>query len=216
MSEYIAESTYNSALVYSNPPPEAPYLKPQPQPREPPDPTPQIPATCSDYPYNKLDLPSFDQYINNNVNYINNIDFSNNLIDFEFWQKCILKQQDISHVELNKNSINTIIKTYNIDELNRTITANDSNDFSMQIFQNNIYYTYAKIVLFIILICSYIYFFRISGIIGPIMALFNLVKMKISVNMPKILSTKIPGPKPNEIKTNSIKTNSIKKKNSAI
>ena len=210
MPGYTTESPYDSAAVYSDPPPDAPSLLPQPQPPEPPDPTPQIPATCSDYPYNKLDLQSFDQYINS-INYKNNIDFSNNLIDFEFWQKCILKQQDISHVELNKNSINTIINTYNIDELNRTITANDSNDYSMEIFQNDIYYTYAKIVLFIILICSYIYFFRISGIIGPIMALFNLVKMKISVNMPKILSTKIPGPKPNEIKTNS-----IKRKNSAI
>ena len=178
--------------------------------------------TCSDYPYNKLDVSSFNEYIPN-IDYDTYKDSSNNIIDFEFWQKCITTQKDISHVDLNLASINTLLNTYNIDEQTRNDTANESNNYSMTLFQNDMYYTYGKIIFFIILIGSYIYFFRINGIIEPIMKIFNVVKTKIMVDLPKtadkILAKKIPRQKTNAIpkpvnanltKTNSAKTISMK------
>ena len=175
-----------------------------------------MPQTCSDYPYNKLDVSSFNEYIANN-DFSNNIisntykDSNNNIIDFSFWKTCITKQKDISHVDLNLASINTLLDTYNIDEQIRTDTANESNNYSMTLFQNDIYYTYGKIIFFIILIGSYIYFFRITGILEPIMKLFNFVKTKVMVDLPKtadkILAKKIPKQKTN---ANSAKTNSMK------
>ena len=184
-----------------------------------------MPQTCSDYPYNKLDVSSFNEYIANN-DFSNNIisntykDSNNNIIDFSFWKTCITKQKDISHVDLNLASINTLLDTYNIDEQIRTDTANESNNYSMTLFQNDIYYTYGKIIFFIILIGSYIYFFRITGILEPIMKLFNFVKTKVMVDLPKtadkILAKKIPKQKTNAIpnpkpaNANSAKTNSMK------
>ena len=201
-------STYNNT-TFSDPPPDAPPLIPPPGPPDPPNPPPQIPATCLDYPYNKLNLQSFDEYINS-VDYKNKIDASNNLINFEFWRQCILTKQNVSQVALNADTIDSILNKYNIDEQNKIDTANESNNYSMTLYQNDIYYTYAKILFFIILICSYIYFFRITGIIEPIKELFNSAKSKLGLNTTNILSTKIPGPKPNAIRTNSIKNkNSI-------
>jgi hypothetical protein len=163
--------------------------------------------SCLDNPYNINNLDNFETYIDS-------VDYTNKEIDFEFWQKCITKQKDISHVDLNLSSINTILNKYNIEEQERVDTANELNTYSLTLFQNDIYYTYGKIVFFIILICSYIYFFRINGIIQPIMNLFNFVKTKVMVDLPntatKILDKKIPKEKANSIKTNSIKTNSIK------
>ena len=167
--------------------------------------------TCSDYPYNITDSKTFNNYITN-INYINNTDPSNNVIDFSLWNKCITTQKNVAHVDLNLGSINTLLNTYNIDEQIRSDTANESNNYSMTLFQNDIYYTYAKIVFFIILICSYIYFFRVNGIIQPIMNLFNFVKTKIIVDLPKtadkILAKKIPGQKA-PAKTNALKTNAL-------
>jgi hypothetical protein len=196
-------STYTNTTFSTQPGPGPPLI-PLPGPPDPPDPPPQISATCSDYPYNKLNLQSFDEYINS-INYKNRIDVSNNLIDFEFWRQCILTKQNVSQFALNADTIDSILNKYNIDEQNKIDTANESNNYSMTLYQNDIYYTYAKIVFFIILICSYIYFFRITGIIEPIKELFNFAKTKLSLNTTNILSTKIPGPKPNEIRTNSIK-----------
>ena len=163
--------------------------------------------SCLDNPYNINNLDNFESYIDN-------VDYNNNNIDFVFWKKCITKQKDISHVELNLSSINTILNTYNIEEQNRVDTANETNAYSLTLFQNDVYYTYGKIVFFIILIGSYIYFFRINGIIQPIMNLFNFVKTKVMVDLPntatKILDKKIPKEKTNSLKTNSTKTNSTK------
>ena len=140
--------------------------------------------TCSNYPYNIFDLSTFDKY-KLDIDPITSTDSSNNIIDFSFWQTCITIQKNVAHYDLNLGSINTLLNTYNINEQIRTDTANESNNYSMTIFQNDIYYTYCKIVFFIILIGSYIYFFRITGILEPIMKLFNLVKTKIMVDLPK-------------------------------
>jgi len=163
--------------------------------------------SCLDDPYNINDTDDFKSYIDS-------VDYSDNQIDFVFWKKCITEQKDISHVELNLSSINKILNTYNIEEQNKVDTANETNAYSLTLFQNDLYYTYGKIVFFIILIGSYIYFFRINGIIQPIMNLFNFAKTKVMDNLPntttKILDKKIPKEKNNLTKTNSIKTNSTK------
>jgi hypothetical protein len=140
--------------------------------------------SCSTYPYNINEMNTFNEYITN-VNYIDNVDASNNIIDFSLWQKCISKQKKNKHVDLNLDSINTILNTYNIEEQTRNDTANESNKYSMTLFQNDIYYTYGKIVFFIILIGAYMYFFKVNGIMEPIMNLFNSVKTKVMVDLPK-------------------------------
>lgn len=168
--------------------------------------------SCSDDPYNINDSNDFKSYIDS-------VDYSDNQIDFIFWQQCIATKKDASHVDLNLSSINTILNKYNIDEQIRNDTANETNAYSITLFQNDLYYTYCKIIFFIILICSYIYFFRINGIVEPIMKLFNFLKTKIMVDLPKqadkILEKKIPVQKTNALKTNSVKTNSVKNKMSA-
>ncbi len=151
--------------------------------------------SCSDYPYNINDFNTFNEYIDT-------VDYSNNNIDFSLWQSCVSRQKDISHVDLNLASINTILNTYNIAEQNRTDTANELNKYSMTLFQNDIYYTYGKILFFIILIGAYLYFFRINGIIQPIMNLFNGIKTSMTDTLPKILNKK----------TNALKTNALKPK----
>ena len=49
--------------------------------------------SCSTYPYNINNMNDFDNYITN-VNYIDNVDASNNIIDFSLWKECINNQKD--------------------------------------------------------------------------------------------------------------------------
>ena len=164
--------------------------------------------SCSDYPYNISDFNTFDSYITN-VNYNNNVDSSNNVLNFSLWNTCLNKKTINSHYDLNISSINTILNKYNIAENTRNDTANELNNYSMTLYKNDLYFTYGKTFFFIILICSYVYFFRINGIIEPIFNLFNIIKTKIVVDLPKtagnMLDKKLPIQKTNAIKTNSLK-----------
>jgi spore maturation protein SpmB len=72
----------------------------------------------------------------------------------------------------------------------------------MTLYQSDLKYTFSKIIFFIILAIVYIYFFRVNGIIEPIMKLFNYAKTKITVDMPLVTEKVIKNiPKVPEIKT---------------
>jgi hypothetical protein len=137
---------------------------------------------------------------------MDNVDSSNNIIDFSLWQQCITQKKDQNHVDLNLDSINTILNTYNIEEQTRNDTANESNKYSMTLFQNDMYYTYGKIVFFIILVCAYVYFFKVNGIIEPIMNLFNSVKTKVMVDLPKSAGKILEKKATSNLNSNSLKT----------
>jgi len=153
---------------------------------------------CDSAPYNIDNFNSFTSYIQD-VNYLNNthsVGSESTVIDFDKWKKCIADKKLSKNVDKNLASINTILGGYNISEQTRTDTANELNKYSMTLYQNDIYYTYSKFFMFVVLIFSYIYFFRMNGIIEPIMKLFNIVNTQINGVVSKITEKKIPVQKP--------------------
>ena len=59
----------------------------------------------------------------------------------------------------------------------------------MYIYNNDLNYTFGKILFFIVLIITYIYFFKVTGIIAPIMNLINYIKEKLTTELPNIKKT---------------------------
>jgi hypothetical protein len=107
--------------------------------------------------------------------------YNNTPIDYDKWVTCLTT--DISKNVTNLNGISDQINSWKSENEN-DITAKELNNYSMTLYEADLKYTFSKIFYFIILAIVYIYFFKVNGIITPIMNLFNLVKTKITVDIP--------------------------------
>lgn len=122
--------------------------------------------SCQEEPYNITSLQGFYSYKNNNPTIT---DASINL-----WIKCIATNTGIPDIREYKKLIND------------NKTSEELNNYSMYIYNNDLNYTIGKLLFFIVLIITYIYFFKITGIVTPIMNLFEFIKNKITTELPKI------------------------------
>jgi len=113
--------------------------------------------------------------------YTNFINKNNGPIDYNLWLKCLWADIDKTNIDLS--NVNTQISNWNIDRVNDD-TATELNNYSMTLYQSDLKYTFSKIIFFIILAIVYMYFFKVNGIIEPIMKLFNYIKTKFMVDIP--------------------------------
>ena len=129
---------------------------------------------CDVSPYN---INSIDEY---NTFFFEN-KYTGTPIDYKRWEKCLNK-----NIKENVKNLKKIGKQINNwkSENENDITAKELNNYSMTLYDADLKYTFSKIFFFIVLAIVYIYFFNVNGIIEPIKKLFNLVKTKITVDIP--------------------------------
>ena len=167
---------------------------------------------CTDSPYNVKTITEF-----NNILIYNKLP---NNIDSEFLFSCIQNSQSSNNntqLETDISGINTKVNDYT-NQKGLLDTYNEMNNSSLYYYKNDLTYVISKISFFIILLITYIYFFKLTGIIEPIKNLFNTVVTKGSDFINKE-SEKIKIPKPTIPKaTNAIPkaTNVIPKATNAI
>lgn len=128
---------------------------------------------CDTAPYNITTPDGYTNYFNEPYNTLQ--------IDYNQWLKCLWDNVNTTNVDLT--NINTQISNWDIDRANDD-TATELNNYSMTLYQSDLKYTYGKIIFFIILVIVYMYFFKVNGIIEPIMKIFTFIKTKIMVDIP--------------------------------
>jgi len=138
--------------------------------------------TCQEEPYNIDTLHNFYSYKKSHPTI--------NEDEVNQWIKCVATQN--SNV-ITRDEYKTII--------NNNKTSEELNNYSNYIYNNDLNYTFGKILFFIVLAITYMYFFKVTGIIAPIMNLINYTKDKITTELPNIKKTI----------ENNIKINPIKK-----
>ena len=126
--------------------------------------------TCQEEPYNIDTLHNFYSYKKSHPTI--------NEDDVNKWIKCVATK--------NTNVI-TIDEYKTI--INNNKTSEELNNYSMYIYNNDLNYTFGKILFFIVLAITYMYFFKVTGIIAPIMNLINYTKDKITTELPNIKKT---------------------------
>jgi hypothetical protein len=145
---------------------------------------------CDEKPYNIKTMEEYTAYIDVP---------SNPTPDYDKWLKCLW--DDINKTNADLKNTNAQIANWKIDKANDD-TATELNNYSMTLYQSDLKYTFSKIIFFIILAILYMYFFKVNGIIEPIMILFNFVKTKITVDLPLATEKIVKNiPKVPEIKT---------------
>jgi hypothetical protein len=146
---------------------------------------------CDEQPYNIKTMEDYTAYFK--------VPSNTRDIDYNKWLKCLW--DDINTTNIDLSNIDTKITNWKEDHSN-DVTATELNNYSMTLYQSDLKYTFSKIIFFIILAIVYIYFFKVNGIIEPIMKLFNYAKTKITVDMPLATEKVIKNiPKVPEIKT---------------
>jgi len=141
--------------------------------------------SCSSSPYNINNLKDFNNYKKNEI------------VDYDIWLACLNKNMFVD-IQPNILDTNKLIKNYND-------TSTEINNYSMDLYKKDLDYTFGKILFLIVLIITYMYCFKLTGIIQPLMQLFeklkfgmNVVSDKINKELPN-LKNKIPEIK-NDIK----------------
>jgi hypothetical protein len=99
-------------------------------------------------------------------------------------------------------------------------TSEEMNNYSMSLYKNDLNYTFGKILFLIVLIVTYMYCFKVTGIMLPIMQLFekfklgmNSVSDTINKELPKI-KDKIPEVKQDIKNATNKLTNKLSKNSS--
>lgn len=154
---------------------------------------------CDATPYNIKKMDDFNNFFVLDK-------YNNTPIDYDKWVTCL--SNDIRTNVTNLNGISDQINSWKSENEN-DITAKELNNYSMTLYEADLKYTFSKIFYFIILAIVYIYFFNVNGIITPIMNLFNLVKTKITVDIPLAAEKaiqKLPTVEKNIPKSPEIKT----------
>jgi len=128
---------------------------------------------CDASPYNIKTSDGYSNYINDPYN--------TSPIDYNKWLKCLW--DDINKKNIDLSNVDTQIHNWDIDRANED-TATELNNYSMTLYQSDLKYTFGKILFFIILAILYMYFFKVNGIIEPIMKIFTFMKTKITVDIP--------------------------------
>ena len=118
-------------------------------------------------------------------------------MDPDFLYGCIankMAENDNTQIQTDMVDINTKISNYTTQK-GLIDTYNEMNNSSLYYYNNDLKYVIYKISFFIILLFTYIYFFKLTGIIEPIKNLFNKVIKKGNDFINKE-SDKIKNPKP--------------------
>jgi hypothetical protein len=158
----------------------------------------QPPPKCTDPSYN---ITTLDQF--------NRMNIGN--IDLDFLYSCILQNKPSPEIITDVSATDIKISNYN-SQKGLLDTYNEMNNTSMYYYKNDLIYVICKISFFIILLITYIYFFKLTGIIEPIKKLFATLITKGDTIINKISDkVKKPNPNPNPNPTNS---NSSKPTNS--
>jgi hypothetical protein len=145
---------------------------------------------CDEKPYNIKTMDEYTSYI---------AVPSNPTPDYDKWLKCLW--DDINKTNADLKNTNARIANWTIDK-SKDDTATELNNYSMTLYKADLKYTYSKIIFFIILAIVYMYFFKVNGIIEPIITLFNFAKTKIMVDLPLATEKIVKNiPKVPEIKT---------------
>jgi hypothetical protein len=134
--------------------------------------------SCDKKPYNINRLKDFNQYT------------PNSKTNYSTWLYC-LNKNFLSETDSN------IMNTRKLMNDNNT-TSEEMNNYSMSLYKNDLNYTFGKILFLIVLIVTYMYCFKVTGIMLPIMQLFEKIKLgmnsvsdTINKELPKI-KDKIP------------------------
>ena len=166
---------------------------------------------CSDLAYQTIinsDYTNIEEHLDKFVNTTNNIkNWKNNsswfrkkyntVIDPDFLYSCIKNSQyDKSITRLNSDisEVDTQIKNYT-EQKGLLDTYDEMNNSSLYYYKNDLIYVICKISFLIILIITYIYFFKLTGMIEPIKNLFNTIITKGNTIINKV-TDKIKNPKP--------------------
>ena len=134
--------------------------------------------TCKVTPYNISTLKEFNLYT------------PTKKTDYNTWLNCISKKY-ISDINTNILNTNKLINDKNS-------TSDEINNYSMTLYKKDLNYTFGKILFLIVIVITYMYCFKLTGIIPPLFKLFekfklgiNTVTDKINKELPKI-KDKIP------------------------
>jgi len=152
----------------------------------------------------------FTQYYPLNPSGIN-LDFLYDCIQGSKYNSTLLDLQN------QKDGIDTKVSTYS-SQKGVIDTYNEMNNSSLYYYKTDLTYIICKISLFIILIITYIYFFKLTGIIEPFKKLFNMAATKGDSIINKI-TDKIKKPTnaiPKPTNANPKPTNAIPKPTNAI
>jgi len=116
--------------------------------------------TCNSIPNNIINITEANNYIE-----------THDEINYNDWLTCL------NNTILNNLQDSTELKEININN----DTANESNTYSLYLYNNDLNYTYSKIFFFVILVITYGYFFKLSNIPTIMVTLYNNIKDKIIV-----------------------------------
>lgn len=156
--------------------------------------------SCDKKQYNINRLKDFNQYT------------PNSKTNYSTWLYC-LNKNFLSETDSN------IINTRKLMNDNNT-TSEEMNNYSMSLYKNDLNYTFGKILFLIVLIVTYMYCFKVTGIMLPIMQLFEKIKLgmnsvsdTINKELPKI-KDKIPEVKQDIKNATNKLTNKLSKNSS--
>ena len=155
-----------------------------------------MPINCTIAPYN----------INNSKDF--NLYKTDNRTNYDIWFYC-LSRNYVSDLDSNISNTNKLINDNNS-------TSDEINNYSMTLYKKDLNYTFGKILFLIVLIATYVYCFKLTGIIQPIMKIIEKFKSittaasdTINKQIPKI-KDKIPEIKQDIKNATNKMTNKIK------
>ena len=155
-----------------------------------------MPINCTIAPYN----------INNSKDF--NLYKKDDRTNYDIWFYC-LSRNYVSDLDSNISNTNKLIN-------NNNSTSEEINNYSMTLYKKDLNYTFGKILFLIVLIATYMYCFKLTGLIQPIMQLVekfksitNAASDTINKQIPKI-KDKIPEIKQDIKNATNKLTNKIK------
>ena len=155
-----------------------------------------MPINCKIAPYN----------INNSKDF--NLYKKDDRTNYDVWFYC-LSRNYVSDLDSNISNTNKLIN-------NNNSTSEEINNYSMTLYKKDLNYTFGKILFLIVLIATYMYCFKLTGLIQPIMQLVekfksitNAASDTINKQIPKI-KDKIPEIKQDIKNATNKLTNKIK------
>jgi hypothetical protein len=116
--------------------------------------------SCNNIPNNIINITEANNYIKTHDD-----------VNYNDWLEC-----------LNISILNNLQDSTDTKEINiNNDTANESNTYSLYLYNNDVTYTYSKIIFFIVLLITYGYFFKLSNIPNLLVSLYENIKNKIFV-----------------------------------
>ena len=170
--------------------------------------------TCNDSPYNEIiDEATFLEKYASSSDFITATTVSDieNRLQPEILYNCLNEinlRNNNYQLQTDISSIDIQITEYN-NQKGLIDTYNEMNNSSLYYYKNDLKYVIFKISFFIILIVTYIYFFKLTGIIEPVKRLINTIISKGDTFINKV-TDKIKNPTATNVKPTDIKPTNVK------